>query len=73
MDDDDLRLAAETSEGRFYSLALADRLVRDLPRGRQVRIESLPPDPIWNSPWVALLFVAILMAEWLWRKRVGWL
>ncbi len=73
MDAVELKLAAETSEGRFYSLASASRVPRDLPLGQHVRIESLPPTPVWNSPWLAGLFVVLLVVEWLGRKRVGWL
>ena len=73
VDVDDLRLAAQTSEGRFYTLENVDRLLHDLPRGRQVRIETLPPAPVWNSPWLAGLFVLLLVVEWLGRKRAGWL
>ncbi len=73
MDAADLKQAAQTSEGKFYTLGSADRLLADLPQGRQVRIESLPPSPVWNSPWLAGLFVILLVTEWLGRKRVGWL
>ncbi|MGM0488191.1 MAG: hypothetical protein ACQESR_15685 [Planctomycetota bacterium] len=72
MDADDLRQAAETSEGKFYTVDTADRLLDDLPRGRQVRIESLPPTPVWNSPLLAALFLLLLVAEWLLRRRIGW-
>jgi hypothetical protein len=65
--------AAKLSGGRFYNWFDADRLVRDLPRGQRVRIESLPPRPIWNSPLVAGLFIGMLAVEWLLRKRVGML
>jgi hypothetical protein len=71
MDIADLKLAAKTSAGRFYTLATAGNLLDDLPRGRQVRIESLPPMPLWNSPLLASLFVALLGSEWLLRKRYG--
>jgi hypothetical protein len=67
----DLRLAATRSRGRFYSIHNADRLLRDLPRGRQVPIESLPVIPIWNSPVLAGLFITLITMEWLMRKRAG--
>ena len=71
MNASELRSAARATDGRFYTVADADRLTRDLPPGRQVRIESLPPEPIWNSSWLASLFVAMLVSEWLLRKRAG--
>jgi hypothetical protein len=67
----DLRLAAEKTQGKFYTFTTADRLLRDLPTGRQVRIESMPPEPIWNYPILAGLFVALIVTEWLLRKYVG--
>lgn len=71
MDAADLQAAAKTSQGRFYTFETAANLLRDLPRGRQVRIESLPPVPIWNSAVWAGLFVVLITSEWLLRKRAG--
>ncbi|MFV1968709.1 MAG: hypothetical protein ACC628_25100 [Pirellulaceae bacterium] len=71
MDADDLQRAAEISRGKFYSLQQADRLPRDLPRGRRVTIESLPPHPIWNSPFIAAAVVLLLTVEWIIRRKVG--
>jgi len=71
MDGAELRRAAELSGGRFYTLETAGSLLTDLPRGRQVRIEALPPRPIWNSWKIALVFVVLLVAEWLLRRRAG--
>jgi hypothetical protein len=73
MDSADLKQAAKISQGRYYTLADVDRLPSDLPRGRQVRIESLPPVPIWNWWPFALAFVALIVTEWLLRKSVGML
>jgi hypothetical protein len=71
MDAVELREAAKISVGKFYRFQDAGKLLADLPRGRQVRIESLPPKPIWNAPLLAGLFVALIAAEWMLRKRVG--
>jgi hypothetical protein len=71
MDALELREAAKISVGKFYRFQDAGKLLSDLPRGRQVRIESLPPRPIWNAPLLAGLFIALIGAEWLLRKRVG--
>lgn len=73
MDAADLRRAAEASNGKFYTAATASHLLRDLPRGRQVRIETLPSTPVWNSPWLAALAVLLLVSEWLIRRWLGWL
>ncbi len=73
MDAADLRQAAKTSQGKFYDLKSAARLLDDLPAGRQVRVESLPSTPVWNSAVLAGLFVFLLTVEWLLRRRLGWL
>ncbi len=73
MDAAEMREAAKISVGKFYTFHTAGGLLSDLPRGRQVRIESLPPKPIWNAPLLAGLFVALIAVEWLLRKRVGML
>ena len=73
MDSVELREAAKLSVGKFYTFATAGKLLADLPRGRQVRIESLPPKAIWNAPLLAGLLVGLIAAEWLLRKRVGML
>ncbi|HTN74893.1 MAG TPA: hypothetical protein VL096_06585, partial [Pirellulaceae bacterium] len=67
----DLRLAAEKTQGKFYTFETSDRLLRDLPAGRQVRIESMPAEPVWNYPLLAGLFVTLLVTEWFLRKYVG--
>ena len=71
MDALELRTAAATSGGNFYTIRNASRLLKVLPPGDQVRIESSPPEPIWNSSWLAALFVALLATEWILRKRAG--
>lgn len=73
MDAAEMREAAKISVGKFYTFSTAGSLLADLPRGRQVRIESLPPKPIWNAPLLAGLFVLLIATEWLLRKRVGML
>ena len=71
MNASELKAAARTTRGRFYTLDTADRLPSRLPHGKEVRIEPLPAKPIWNSPWVAAIFVGLLAAEWTIRKRNG--
>ncbi len=63
-----LRRAAERTGGRFYTFDTAGRLLRDLPKGRQVPVESLPPTPLWNRWFVLLAFLGLLVTEWILRK-----
>jgi hypothetical protein len=71
MDSSDLRLAAKISRGGFYSVSQMDQLLAALPAGRQVRIQSQPPEPLWNSWVLALAFLMLVTGEWCLRKRVG--
>jgi hypothetical protein len=71
MDEAALRAAAKISGGRYYTLLTAAKLLDDLPPGRQVPVETLPPIPLWNKWPVLLLFLTLLISEWLLRKRGG--
>jgi hypothetical protein len=71
MDAAAMRQAADMTKGRFYALADAGRLPGDLPEGRQVPIESLPPMPLWNQWPLLLAFLVLLTGEWILRKRGG--
>jgi len=71
MDSAELRRAAERTGGRFYTFETADRLLSDLPTGRRSVVETLPPRPLWNAWPVLATFFALLVAEWVLRKRGG--
>lgn len=71
MDSTALKNAAKQTGGRFYTFESARRLLKDLPPGRQVPIESLPPKPLWNKWPLVLLFLVLLTTEWILRKRGG--
>ncbi|QDV28083.1 VWA domain-containing protein [Aureliella helgolandensis] len=65
-----LKELAAQSRGKFYLERQAEQLFEELPPGRTMRLGSLPPKPIWNHAWVALLFVTILASEW-WLRRTA--
>jgi hypothetical protein len=67
----ELKAAANQTKGRYYTLATADRLLDDLPEGRQVPIESLEPVVLWNKWPLVFVFVGLLVTEWIVRKRNG--
>ena len=68
-----LQTLAEQSHGKFYSAASAENWLRELPKGTPVRRGSLPPLPLWNSPWVAILLVLLLTSEWIMRRSANML
>ena len=70
MNQEDMRRAAEETQGRFLTLAEADRLPDELPAGTRVTLNSpQPPQTLWNQPAVYLLVLLLLGSEWLLRKR----
>jgi hypothetical protein len=73
MDADSLKQAAEETRGRFYRINEVERLFRDLPPGRQVPIETLPPEILWNKWWLLSAFLGLIVSEWILRKRKGML
>ena len=65
-----LAAAAAYSHGGFYTLATADKLFTDLHDLEPIELnEPLPPLPLWNHWAVYGLLFAVLLAEWLLRKR----
>jgi hypothetical protein len=68
-----LRAAAAQTHGRFYHFPQTDSLADDLPQGRQVPIESLPPLPLWNRWELLCLFLFVITGEWTIRKVKGML
>ncbi len=66
---DGMRELAEQSRGRAYTQADAAQLFEELPEGKPTRVGALPSQPIWNAWWVALLFIGLITAEWIVRRR----
>jgi hypothetical protein len=63
--------AAQISRGRYYSTADADKLPDDLPPPPRVTLhQPRPPWPLWNTPLVVALGLALAGGEWLLRKRL---
>jgi hypothetical protein len=71
MDAAALAAAAEITHGKFLTMADADQLLAELPTGRRVPIENLPPVSIWNRWWLLTAFLTCLTTEWILRKRKG--
>ena len=66
----DLAAAATISGGRFYTMADAERVFDDLRPLEPVPLDQpRPPVSIWDHPATYALFLALLLAEWLLRKR----
>jgi hypothetical protein len=68
-DVDAMQQLARLSRGKSYDGETAGKLLEELPAGRPTKLGSLPPLPIWNSTWVAVIFLSLITAEWLLRRH----
>ncbi len=65
----ELRNAANTSQGGFYTLDDAAQLLDDLPGGTRVTLSTPgPPWLVWNHPLMFGLAILFLSSEWILRK-----
>jgi hypothetical protein len=70
MNEPELIQAATVSGGKFQTPARsAADLLKDLPAPQMVPLDTDPPVPLWNSPALLGVFLALLTAEWILRKR----
>ena len=69
MDYQEMMRAADSTQGKFYTLANADNVLEDVPPGSRVAISSqVPPTLLWNQWWVFVLIVLLITSEWVLRK-----
>ena len=66
--EDTLRSIAVISGGKYFELGEAGELPDAVTVGL-VDNELIHSDGIWNAPLVILLFMAVILAEWIIRKR----
>lgn len=70
MNREDMERAAEETQGRFFTLADADRVLDVLPTGSRVALSApQPPRLLWNHATIFGLVLVLLGSEWLLRKR----
>jgi hypothetical protein len=69
MNEPELVRAAGVSGGKFYTPATVGTLLKDLPRPEKVPLDTDPPIPLWNTWPVLGVFLTLITAEWLLRKR----
>jgi hypothetical protein len=70
MNQAEMEQAAANTQGRFYTLANADRLLEELPPGARVLLNTpRPPQVLWNHWFCFLLVIGLLTGEWVLRKR----
>jgi hypothetical protein len=69
MNEAELRRSAATSGGRFYTPETSSTLLKDLPKPQKVPLDTDPPIPLWNTWPLLVLFLTVVTAEWVLRKR----
>ncbi|MFM7593120.1 MAG: VWA domain-containing protein [Isosphaeraceae bacterium] len=70
MNRDELMQAARISGGKFFTADGLDTLIANLPPPAKVPLDTDPPIPLWNSWPILVLFLIILLAEWLLRRKL---
>jgi hypothetical protein len=69
MNEPELNRAATSSGGKFYTPETVSTLLTDLPKPQKVPLDTDPPIPLWNTWPVLVLFLLVVTAEWVLRKR----
>jgi uncharacterized membrane protein len=69
MNEAELIRTASLSSGAFYVPTDTTKLLSSLPKPQKVPLDTDPPIPLWNTWPVLALFLGILVAEWVLRKR----
>ena len=69
MNQGEMQRAADETQGHFYTLADADRLLHDLPAGTRLALNTpQPPTLLWNHWAMFALVMLLLGTEWCLRK-----
>jgi von Willebrand factor type A domain/Aerotolerance regulator N-terminal len=71
MNQTEMEHAADKTHGKFYTIADADNVLKDLPTGSRVRMKA-PPSAAWtwwNAPMFFLAALLALATEWVLRKQ----
>ncbi len=69
MNETELLKASSATGGKFYLPLDAQALLKDLPKPSKVPLDTDPPIPLWNTWPVLALFLGLITAEWVLRKR----
>jgi von Willebrand factor type A domain len=69
MNEPELVRAATVSGGKFHTPFDVDSLLSELPKPQLVPLDTDPPIPLWNTWPVLVLFLCLLVVEWVLRKR----
>ena len=69
MNEPELKRVADATGGKYYTPLAVSSLLDDLPKPSKVPLDTDPPIALWNAWPILALFLTILTAEWILRKR----
>ena len=69
----ELKRASTETGGKYFTPMTSSLLLGALPEGRQVAIEDEEPIKLWNKWPLLAVFMVVVVAEWIQRKRAGML
>ena len=69
MNEPELIRAAATSGGKFYTPATTATPAQGPAQAAEGPLDTDPPIPLWNTWPVLALFLGVITAEWVLRKR----
>ena len=69
LDEDFLRRLAERASGAYYHEKDADQFIKRVSTGLAQKSVFIESSLVQAGPWFALLFLALLVAEWFLRRR----
>ncbi len=69
MNEVELKRAANSTGGKFYTAETVGTLLDDLPSPQKVPLDIDPPIALWNSSPILTLFLLMAAMEWVFRKR----
>ena len=62
---DDLARLAEPTGGQPFVDRDFSKLIEALPLGTQERIATKARKPFWNSPWIGVVLIGLIVSDWL--------
>lgn len=70
MNQQEMLASAEATQGKYYDLVTADRLLQELPQGMRLSLSTpRPPVLLWNHLLMFGLVLLLFSSEWILRKR----
>lgn len=66
-----MKTLAEKTNGVFFDISEIDKLPDAIKPASDVIYTETKEDDLWDSPWVFVIFLLVISAEWIVRKLIG--